>query len=207
MSLFSKYRPIGYQFKEPERISPTVARERRLTAMLEKDQRFRDVANFEMKLKELKAERSRVTIKTINENGGITRRQKAASIAAALSTYKETDFSDPIHRANYRDLRKAQQELEYAIGSGGGRKKVNPTGFDQRSYNPGQTETAQMRSGNAARMASFVKANFLPHFKMPTEVIPCIQRTAQREVMFAKGYGGRGYKSKKRRHWHSGVPC
>lgn len=206
MSLFSKYRPRGYKFKEPERITLSEARERRLTALLEREPRFQAVPNFEAKQKELQASRSRVTTTTI-VNDDKTSRQKAASIAAALSIFQESDFVDPAKRARYRDLRRAQEALRYEIKSGGGRRKVNPTGYDQRSFNPTGKETASTRSGTAARIASALKATFVPSFKMPTTVIPCLQRHAQREVMFAKGHAGRGYKTKKRRNWASGVPC
>lgn len=206
MSLFKKYRPIGYQFKEPERIAPAIARERRLTAMLEREPRFQQVPNFNVVRQKLQAERSRVTKEIISDDVK-TGRQKAASIAAALATFRERDFSDPVKRSQYRVLRSAQLAHEAAMQSGGGRRKVNPTGLDLRSFNPTGKDHASTVTGTAARFSKRVAAAFLPKFHMASHVIPCIQRHAQREVMFAKGYAGRGYKTRKRRNWSSGVPC
>lgn len=208
MSLFSKYRAIGYKFKEPERITPSEARERRLTGLLERDARFNEVRNFETKLKEMQASRSRVT-KEILSNDRITSGQKAASIAAALKQFKERDFSDPLHRQNYSVLRQAQIDLQNAIRRRGGQRKVNQTGFDQRSFNPAGGFDNRTVTGTAARIASRVATAFfpMPSFRHPTLALPCIARHAQREVMFARGYAGKGYKTKKHRTSSSGVPC
>lgn len=205
MSLFNKYRPIGYKLKEPERITPSEARERRLAALLEREQRFETVPNFNAVRQKLQVERSRVITKNIL-NDDNKYRQKAASIAAALATFTERDFSDPQKRADYRDLRNAQLAHENAKLSGGGRRKVNPTGVDQRSFNPSGPHPSTV-TGTAARFATRLYSGFAPGFHMATHVVPCIQRHAQREVMFAKGYAGRGYHTRKRRTYSSGVPC
>lgn len=206
MSLFSKYRPIGYKFKEPERITPSEARERRLTVLLEREPRFQAVPNFTEVRKQIQASRSQVKTKNI-VNDDIQRRQKAASIAAALRSYSEEDFSDPKKREAYRDLRRQQEAVRFEIQSGGGRRKVNPTGLDLRSFNPTGKETASTRSGTAARLRSALLNTMIPGFKLARQVQPCIQRHAQREVMFAKKYAGKGYHTKKRRTWATGIPC
>lgn len=206
MGLFSKYRP---QYKIPERISPEDARERRLTALLERERRFAELPNFQVKLEETrrKAALSRVTENILNENtrsdvkGGKRTRPKAASIAAALSLFTEKDFADPQRRAAYRKLRNLQ----------GGQQNVTPSGGDKRRFNPTGKDYASTIYGTLARLSgvphALHSAQWQAKFLNPSKVIPCIQRTVRREVMFARRHAGRGYHTPKRRTWASGVPC
>lgn len=202
-----------YQYKTPERITPSEARERRLTGLLERERRFEEVPNFLNVQKRIAAERSRVTTTNIVNDGKISR-QKAASIAAAFA---ERDFADPHKRAAYRALRKfslghtrSHNELMAEltkIKAREGQQKSTPSGGNKSYFNPTGKDFAATTSGTVARIGRAIRTSFMPSFRMPTTVIPCIQRHAQREVMFAKGHAGRGYHTKKRRNWSSGVPC
>lgn len=193
MGYFSKYRKY---YKEPERYTSDIARERRLAAVMK-----REAAAVESL--------SRVKIK--NEfvprwklvNDPETKGQKAASIAAALSQFKERDFAEPQARAAYRKLRQRQEELR-------SQQKVRPAGSDRRQYNPTEPFPSTVY-GTAARfvhnLSRLPGAISVAKFAVSGNVIPCIERAVRREVLFALGKGGKGYKTPKRRNEFSGIPC
>lgn len=129
---------------------------------------------------------------------------KAASIAAALARFSEQDFVNPQARADYRKLRAAQEAIRESERSS---QKVKAAASDMRQYNPTGKDFALNRSGTVARLAARLQGLYFPHFKHLSTVLPCIERAVRREVLFAKGKGGKGYKKPKRRTWSSGVPC
>lgn len=211
MSLF-KHR-IKYTI--PERLDPTEARERRLTALLERERRFSEVANFQTTLQRIQSERSPVKQSKITKeilSEAVTRadksslygvkqtRQKEALIASALSRFTERDFGDAQKRNEYRLLRQAHEQI---------RSKSRPSGTDNRQFNP-TGKTANTIYGTAARLAGVgtkLVTGWTPMFLNPASVFPCVQRRVQREVMFATKHAGKGYHTRKRRTWSSGVPC
>lgn len=206
MSLF-KHR---YHYPIPERITPADARQRRLASLLERERRFEEVPNFKQTVEALRSRVNQERLTSLSKaivNDPQTRGHKAASIAAALKLFQERDFADPQKRKAYRALRAMQ-----AAASVGGRQKVQPSGSDNRRFNPAGAfpstiyGTAAQISG---RLASNVSAlsGWSQVFKNPWQVIPCIQRTQRREVMFALKHAGRGYHTRKRRTFYSGVPC
>ena len=203
MSLFKHYRHL---YKEPERFTPAEARARKLTLMLEREHRFAQVPNFKSKLSALsQATPKKVLVNTrrvVNDQKAFG--HKAALIAAALSQFKDTDFADPKKRAQYRDLRKQQELLRFAGKARGGQQKVTPTGGDKRRYDPTGKAYASLTSGNIAKLSL---RGWSQVFRFPSVTIPCIQRHVRREVMFAKGFGGRGYRGRKRRTYASDIPC
>lgn len=213
MAWFTKNKII---YTLPERLSPEEARERRLTALLEKERRFLDVPNFSEVQGRLAGrarvapgvatERYREALKNSQSvaqrivNEPQVRVQKAASIAAALKKFRESDFADEASRKMYRRLRQAQQDQQ----------NVRPSGSDKRRYDPTGRDWSATTYGTAARVAGVghrLLTGWTPMFLNPAQVFPCIQRKVQREVMFATKKAGRGYHTRKRRTWSSGVPC
>lgn len=195
MGYFAKYRP---QYKQPERFTPAEARERRLAALLERESRFQQVPNFQSKIEATRSLAAKERAQFISGVSPVNDRQarghKAASIAAALASFKEADFADAAKRKQYRLLRQAQL----------GPQNVRPTGTDRRQFNPTGLD-AYTKYGTPAKSAVF--AFRLPNVENPLSVFPCIQRSVRRQVMFALGFGGRGYKKPKRRTSTSGIPC
>lgn len=202
-------RPHGVKFKEPERFTPAEARERRLTALLEREQRFGELPNFPEKLQAARSqaqyERVHSLAKAIVDEPQ-TRVHKAASIAAALSQFKERDFANPQARAAYRKLRAAQEALNDRRGSS---QKVQAAAANKSYYNPTGKDFASTIFGTAARLSGFTQLgeSWTRSFLNPSAVLPCIQRSIRREVMFAKKHAGKGYRVKHRRTWSSGIPC
>lgn len=201
-----------FHYPEPERLNPTEARTRRLDNLLERERRYQDVPNFTFVQERLRAAGlSRVAKNIVNEDtrsvvkGRRLTGPKAASIAAALATFKERDFQDPAKRKLYRALRRAQQVPEVVAPSGSDKRRFNPSGKDHASTIYG---TAARLTGVRHMLGHSLNANsWVPSFLMPQHVVPCVERMVRREVMFAKKKAGVGYRTKKRRTWQSGIPC
>lgn len=190
MSLFRKYRKY---YQEPERYTPDIARERRLVAALEKERQFAQAAALSrVQLKE----REQFVPKWKLDEEPSRKVPKAVSITAALSRFKESDFADPARREQYKQLRRLQEQ-----------QRAKPSGGDRRRYSPYGNDYASTISGTVARVGATLGRHLLPRFRFSYAVIPCIQRAVRREVMFANGKGGRGYKVPHRRSPLSGIPC
>lgn len=194
MGYFTKYRKY---YKEPERYTPDIARERRLAAVMKRE------AAGVATLSRVQLEKTVVPAwKRLNDPE--TKGQKAASIAAALSRFREQDFADAQARAEYRKLRNKQENLRNL-------QKVKPAGSDKRRFNPQGKDYASTIYGTAARFVSDLsrlpRAFAVAKFAVSGNVVPCIQRMVRQEVMFATGKAGRGYHKPKRRTFNSGVPC
>lgn len=199
MRYFEKYREF---YREPERVSPEIARLNRISAALERERRLQDAYSLSPVTSEIVGNRRRLVEDALAE------RPKAASIAAALRSFKERDFADPANRLIYRQLRSRQLALVHMRQQA--RQKVSPSGADRRQYNPFESVfksvfgTPARVGGSADKLSG---AHWLPKFVHPQSVVPCIQRMVRREVMFARNKAGRGYHSPKHRSWASGVPC
>lgn len=193
-----------------ERDTKSISRAQRLSMRLADDPRFADIPNFADRLKALSPSSTSKIDTALSQLSvkGNKRFPQAALIAAALSSFSEKDFADPAKRNAYRELRRMQLNSQEPA-TRGGRQKVSPTGGDKRRYDPTGKDHARTRYGEFARYAvgSPFASSWMQVFRNPTAVIPCIQRKSRREVMFAKGKAGRGYKVKHRRNIFSGVPC
>lgn len=204
----NRYLPRGFIYPEPERYTSSIARANRLRTLLKQDQRFADLKNFQGRLAALSQASNKKIVAPINRKfvkGQTMIGPQAALIAAALSKFKESDFSDPRKRAAYRELRRQQEALR-AQSSRGGRKNASVAGADKRVFHPAGKGFAVNRSGTFAALHGVNKA-LHQVFRIPYAVVPCIQRAIRREVMFATKKAGSGYRSPKRRTWVSGVPC
>lgn len=190
---------------ERERDPQRIAKAQRLHTLLAHDLRYADLPNFKSKLASLSP--VPIEIKTAilpKAKKGLNFSPKAAMIAAALRGFHVSDFSDPAKRANYRVLRQLQLQGLEQVAKRGGQKKVSPVGADTRRYNP---TFRSPRTIHGTIAALNVSHSLLPHFSRPAQVVPCIRRKVRKQVMFALGAAGRGYRVKHRRNQHSGVPC
>lgn len=97
-----------------------------------------------------------------------------------------------------------------------GWKKAQAAASDRRRFHPQRHDfdyAASTRFGTVAdkvlakRFYPKMWAKDLPRYLNPTVAIPCIQRHARREVMFAKKLAGKGYRTPHHRNPNSGVPC
>lgn len=195
-------RPHGVKFKEPERFTPAEANLRRTQAMLRENERA--WKRLEAGLSQAQTKLAQPSLAKQIVNDVSPKRQKAASIAAALKGFTERDFADEAKRKQYRLLRQAQLQSS---------QKVRPTGSDKRRYDPTGKDHASTIYGTAARISGVanialgLRDTFNPVFLNPRNVVPCVQRSVRRQVMFAKNFAGVGYRVKHRRTWASEVPC
>lgn len=152
---------------------------------------------------------SRATKQALNEptvrvKDRVTIGPKADLTFAALSEFRKLNadqFSnlsrDEINR--YRALRQAPQEKDRATPAGGDKRRFDPTGKDY----------AVTRAGSIARYAVVPRLLGINAraFAFARATMPCIQRTSRREVMFASGRAGKGYRIPHRRNSNSDVEC
>lgn len=124
-------------------------------------------------------------------------------IQRRLGSFREADFANPQARAAYRYLR-AQQELYERQRS---EQKVQPAAGNKSYYNPTGRDYAASKYGGMARLSGWLVSGFMPRFKNPASVLPCVERLVRREVLFANKKAGKGYHTRKRRTWSSGIPC
>lgn len=203
MSYFSKYRSF---YTTPERITPDNARANRYAALLLKERE--DAERWSALSRE---KNSQLIIGRRQNEDFKTKSPKAASIAAALSGFAESDFANPQARAAYRSLRAAQNSQREGTKNQRNSQKVPPSGADKRQYNPTGKDFASTIYGTLAKLTNWTNVTsgteFKRSFRHASQVIPCVQRSVRQQVMFAKGHAGKGYHTKKRRTWASGVPC
>lgn len=202
--------PKYLKYLNPERDHTSIARVKRLTRLVADEPRFKQLPNFESRLAALsqvpKNNQQLLTRRVVNDHKAYG--QTAALIAAGLSRIKDSDLSDPSKRAQYRTLRTAQIAHRELV-SKGGQAKVSPSGGDKRRYNPTGKSYAVNKYGVLASLVTnpVMSSSWVQMFRNPNSVLPCIQRSKRREVMFAIRKAGKGYKVKHRRSWSTGVPC
>lgn len=97
-----------------------------------------------------------------------------------------------------------------------GWKKAKAAASDRRQFHPQRGDFDFVASTKYGTIADTVLKKFvypkmwakdLPRYLNPTIAIPCIQRHARREVLFAKKLTRKGIHSPKHRNSNSGVPC
>lgn len=136
--------------------------------------------------------------------GEVNTRQKARLDTGRAA--KRSAFLTTLNRE--RDLRRRLSEE--------GWKKAKAAASDRRQFHPQRGDFDFQASTKYGTVADTVLRKFyypkmwakdLPRYLNPTIAIPCIQRHARREVMFAKKLAGKGYKTPHNRNNNSGVPC
>jgi hypothetical protein len=208
--------PEKRDYKTPERITRSDARQRRLDAELLReagvsaglqaaiDERNRrrglagaPVSGYKKKISD--------EIQRFLDDATVLR-QKVDS----RSTARSKAFVTALARERALSARLTREGFEKAKAAAADKRQFNPQGKDFASTVHGtQAAFGYLSRGlgirrdplGAHRLAS------LPSFLNPTSLVPCIQRQERREVLFAKGKGGRGYKGKKRRTFVSGIIC
>lgn len=205
MAWFTKgYLNKQYTYITPERISPTIARERALAAALAKNLKLQERYK-RLGARPVSGELKPSTLKFLTDAEVALRRARAST--ARRQNIRAFETLGAIARAN----RTMQRE---------GFEKAQPTGSDRRRFNPASSLASDLY-GNVARTGLHVReawktvnqaswqlnGGWVPRFLNPNAVVPCVSRKLRREVMFAKKKAGRGYATKKRRNENSGVPC
>lgn len=181
-----------YRYPIPERLSKEEARQRRLVAALEKTRKelevrpsrlspvnvahLERVKDFQRKiLGEIDARRAHIKeIEKEQSSIGKSARRKAA-ISGLFQLQAKA-------QSNLQRLRRARS-LQRSEASAADRRYFNPAGL---FYNP--------RSVFGTEARTFVGASGKRKFVHKASAVPCIDRAVRKEVMFAFGHAGRGYR-------------
>jgi len=130
---------------------------------------------------------------------------KAALTAAALpeikrrlASFGERDFADASSRNEYRRLRQAQFTLEASRQNVVSQTKVSK---------PPRIDWPLTKYGTAARYSGFTSVAGRPLFRGRQLLDPCIERYVRKQVLFAIGKGGKGFRTPHRRNSNSWIPC
>jgi hypothetical protein len=203
---FSKNRYVyrDYEFIPPEEIY--ARRIARLTADHERE----DTKSFSTRTTPpYRQQQSSRVSREIDEflqklNDAPLRRQK--EVIGDFRVAKRSAFLNLLNAERSRTARLSAEGWKKAKAAASDRREFHPQrgDFDEPAFTRFGTEALRKLSPTAyPRMW----AKDLPRFLNPNIAIPCIQRRARREVMFAKKLAGRAYRTPHHRNPHSGDPC
>lgn len=194
-----------YRYTIPERLTADEARQRRLVAALEKSRKeledrparlspvnvahLERVKDFQRKiLGELEARRARLREIDKLENSFRNRALRKAAVSGLFQLQLR-------QRENLQRLRKAQSAMR-SKASAADRRYFNPL---RNIFNP--------RSLFGTEARTYVSSSGRRKFIDRTSSVPCVDRLVRKEVMFAKGHAGRGYRVPHRFNPMSLIGC
>lgn len=205
MGLFSQYRPL---YKLPERLTPDEARERRLTAVLERERERLKVENVSLspankfysnQLKEFQRkfgaelEARRARMDELNRSN-VSSYPKSGALKTA--------------RSRLLQLEQRQRTLLQAAASEKRANSFKPSGGDRRYWSPYIFNPRTVFGTEAfVKHRTNRKGVERKLFKSPGIALPCVERMVRREVMFARGHGGRGHRVRHRFNPLSLIGC
>lgn len=194
----------GINYRLPERFSPEEARTRRLTHLLERERKaleveplrlspankfhYQQLRNFELKFKSELEARARVIKRTRLNDPNLKSRANKAAMLRLFQLQQE--------RAVLLQRAASEKRRNYLFSSAiaANRSFFHPFGANPRTVYG--TEAKTVVSPTARRM-----------FQNPLKAFPCIQRIVRKEVMFAKGHGGRAHRGRRRFNPLSAIGC
>lgn len=205
MSLFNN----KYKYKEPERLTPSETRERRLFSELERQRRLLEakpaplsqvnksylsqLKEFQLKFgAELEARRKRVSELAIQQKRNPSS-MRSLALKAAISRYFQ------LHQRQLLLMQRAAQRKRAS--------ELQKSFVDRRLFSfdvPGDPRTIFNTKAWMHRIGTKSSRRM---FKNPTIAIPCIQRAVRREVMFANRKAGVGYRKKHKFNPLSMIGC
>lgn len=195
-----------YLYQEPERLSPSEARLRRVQSELDRVEslerarprlspvnkfHFQRLKEFESKFSdEIDARRERVrklSERDSNEQSLRSRSLLKSAILAASNLQQR--------RTTLRQRADAERRANILREASAPNRRYDLPGF----LNPRSIFGTEALTGMSPFHQKF--------FKNPLLSIPCIQRAVRREVMFAKGHGHKAHRGRRRRGPLSAIGC
>lgn len=199
---------LGYkhiEFRLPERLTPDEIRRRRLAAVLERHQ------------KELEARTDRLSpannfhLQKLKE----FQRKFQPELEARKREINRLYKSDPSVRTRalkvamfgYFQLQTRQSELLKRAASEKRRNALfgQAIGANRNYFHPSSWRNPRAIYGTEAKVT--VNASSRKMFRRPEMAFPCVQRLIRKQVMFAFGYAGKGYRTRKRFGPFSEIGC
>lgn len=194
----------GRLYKEPERFTPAEARERRLTAALEKHQKALEARTAPLSpankvhLQRLKEFQSKFASEFEARRREVERLKKAEP-----SMENSRRLSAAI--SGYFQLKKKQTQLLERVSQTRRATSFQAIAADRRFFQFDDSFNPRNIFGNIAKTS--LDAVSRRQFSSPLLTVPCIQRAIRKEVMFAKGHGGKGHKGTRRYNPMSAIGC
>lgn len=212
MGIISKYFVSGIRYKELERFTPDEARARRFEntiARARKELEEREAISalsqanktHLQRLKEFESEFSariderRREVRRFSNLSGPLKAREALRLHEARSEYLK--LSDQLSGLRSRARKEQRARTVYQASAA-----------DRRNWYPGSRFFQNPRNifgGEARRIYTSVSNK--QRFINAVYAVPCVRRAVRREVMFAKGRGGVGYRVKHRINQLSNMWC
>lgn len=205
MGLFSHYR---YLYKEPERLTPDEARERRVTAVLERERERLKVERVPLSL----ANKSYVNqLKEFEVKFGAELEARRARMDAInrtnVSSYPKSGALKAA-RSRLLQLEQRRNALLQAAAAERRQNSFKPSGGDRRLWTPYLLNPRSVFGTEAfVKHGTRVRGVERKLFKSPGLALPCVERMVRREVMFARGHGGKGHRVRHRFNPLSLIGC
>lgn len=190
-------------YKEPERFTAAEARERRLAAAIDKSRK-----ELEARAAPL-SPANKVHLNRLKEfqrkfDAELEARRREVERLAKLEPSMENSRLLKAAISGHFQLKSQQAELLERVARARRANAIQAAAADRRLFRFGDL-TPRSIFGTIAYSSvdAFSKRSFLS----PLLTVPCIQRTVRREVMFAKGHGGKGHKGTRRYNPLSYIGC
>jgi hypothetical protein len=223
MSLFSRYRPPSYKFQDPERIASSYPSRLHEKLVKERDR----IAELRPSWDRLSQESQRANKAHLDLLHDTVTRVGSALSERASETDKIprhlSKFAEDIYR--YSRARRfsgtpmsaaEQRAAARSFGTTTQSTRVNKqsakaSAADGRYYNPVAQSIRNPRTDfGTEAFVRMVARPFLTSrsmFHAPSIAMPCVQRMARREVMFAKKHAGKGHRVPHKRNPNSSIWC
>lgn len=194
----------GRLYKEPQRFTAAEARERRLAAAIEKSRK-----ELEGRTAPLSAA-NKVHLQRLKEfqskfDAELKARRREVERLSKLEPSMENSRLHKAAISGLFQLKFRQLELLKRVSQTRRANVYQAVAADRRYFQFGDVFNPRTIFNNIAK--SSVDAVSRRSFFSPLLTVPCIQRAVRREVMFAKGHGGKGHKGTRRYNPLSSIGC
>jgi hypothetical protein len=196
----------NFRYNEPERLDPQEARLKRITSeldrlsVLERDP-FHLSPAFVIQKSNLKDRIASISIELDVRRRAVADAEKkhrdeqssrsARLLKAAIARFSNAQGLQKQARARYDAERR---RVLLAQATAGASRLIFPT--NPRNLYGGEAKT-RTRTGAARKQ----------QFTHPSKSVPCIERIIRKQVLFARGHGGKGHHTKKRFSVWSMIGC
>jgi len=193
-------------YKTPERFSPEEARRNRVLGELSRQRKALEVKPGSLSQANKFHLNKLIEFETKFGAEIEARRRRAKLSWQEASVLKSPPKNSPMSRL-FKLLQQRSALQQRAASERRVRLAGKATAGDRRLYNPDKFQYPKTVFGTQAHTIPSLRQVTRRMFRHPTLAIPCVQRAIRREVMFAKGHGGKGHKSRHRFNALSLIGC
>lgn len=194
----------GRSYKTPERFTAAEARERRLAASLDRVRKELEERSAPLSLAN-KVHLDRLKEFQRNFQATLEARRKEVERLRKLPPSTDSSLRLTAAMSGLFQLKARQAALLQAVSRQKRLNVLQASAADRRYFQFGDSFNPRTIFNTIAR--SSTDAVSRRSFTSPLLTVPCIQRAVRREVMFAKGHGGKGHKGSRRYNPLSAIGC